>query len=355
MTLSDLEGYRRWIGGARVVTMPIKNLQREQTPVRSPWPGLALALGAAGVALLGQKVLPTISPLLVAIILGVALTNLWTIPDAFAPGMKVAAQRFLRLGIVVLGLQLALGDILALGPRMILVVLLIVGLGIGGTLVVGRALGVPPMQRLLIACGFSICGAAAVAAVDGAVDAGEEDTASAIGLVVVFGTAMIGIAPGILGLLDLTNRQAGLIAGGSIHEVAQVVAAGGIIGGGALATAVVVKLARVLMLAPVILVIGVVRRRSEATTEGKRPPLVPLFILGFLAAALARTFLPLNPQVLDGGKVLQTVLLSAAMFALGCGVRISVLKKLGGRPVLLGAISTAWVFLIAATGVLATS
>ncbi|KRE43575.1 YeiH family protein [Knoellia sp. Soil729] len=322
---------------------------------RSPWPGVALALAAAAVALLGQRLLPAVSPLLVAIILGVALTNLWSIPDSFAPGMKVAAQRFLRLGIVVLGLQLALGDILALGPRMILVVLLIVGLGIGGTLVVGRALRVPPMQRLLIACGFSICGAAAVAAVDGAVDAGEEDTASAIGLVVVFGTAMIGIAPGVLSLLDLTNHQEGLIAGGSIHEVAQVVAAGGIIGGGALATAVVVKLARVLMLAPVILVIGLVRRRGSAPVEGTRPPLVPLFIVGFLVAALARTFLPLGPEVVHAGSILHTVLLSAAMFALGCGVRVSVLRKLGGRPVVLGAVSTAWVFVVATTGVLLTS
>ena len=319
------------------------------------WPGVALALGAAGVALVGQQLLPTVSPLLIAIGLGIALTNLWSIPESFAPGMKLAAQRFLRLGIVVLGLQLALGDILALGPRMILVVLLIVGLGIGGTLVLGRALGVPPMQRLLIACGFSICGAAAVAAVDGAVDAGEEDTASAIGLVVVFGTAMIGIAPAALGLLDLTNHQEGLIAGGSIHEVAQVVAAGGIIGGGALATAVVVKLARVLMLAPVILVIGLVRRRGATAVEGTRPPLVPLFIVGFVVAALARTFLPLSPQVVHAGSMLQTVLLSAAMFALGCGVRVSVLKKLGGRPVVLGALSTAWVFLVATTGVLATS
>ena len=334
---------------------------RSEAPVpevasrRSLWPGVALALVAAGLALVGQQLLPTVSPLLIAIGLGIALTNLWSIPESFAPGMNLAAQRLLRVGLVVQGLQLALGDILALGPRMILVVLLIVGLGIGGTLVLGRALGVPPMQRLLIACGFSICGAAAVAAVDGAVDAGEEDTASAIGLVVVFGTAMIGIAPAALGLLDLTNHQEGLIAGGSIHEVAQVVAAGGIIGGGALATAVVVKLARVLMLAPVILVIGLVRRRGATAVEGTRPPLVPLFIVGFVVAALARTFLPLSPQVVHAGSMLQTVLLSAAMFALGCGVRVSVLKKLGGRPVVLGALSTAWVFLVATTGVLATS
>ena len=318
----------------------------------SVWPGLGLALAAAGVALLVQQLLPTVSPLLVAILLGMVVTNLWTIPESFQPGMKVAAKRLLRLGIVVIGLQLALGDILALGRGMIVVVLLIVGLGIGGTLLIGKALGVPPMQRLLIACGFSICGAAAVAAVDGAVEAEEEDVATAIGLVVIFGTAMIGLAPAVLGLLDLTPRQEGLIAGGSIHEVAQVVAAGGIIGGGALTVAVVVKLARVLMLAPVIMMIGLALRRGASSGEGTHPPLLPLFVAGFVAAALARTFLPLGPLVLNGGKLLQTVLLSAAMFALGCGVRIRMLKKVGGRPVILGALATLWVFTIAVTGVL---
>lgn len=331
---------------------PGDDADRRKSRLHSIWPGLALALAAAGVALLVQQVLPTVSPLLVAIVLGVTLTNVWRIPDVFDPGLKIAGKRLLRLGIVVLGLQLALGDILALGPGMIVVVLLIVGLGIGGTLLMGKVLGVSPMQRLLIACGFSICGAAAVAAVDGAVDADEEDAAMAIGLVVVFGTVMIGVAPAVLGLLHLTSRQEGLIAGGSIHEVAQVVAAGGIIGGGALAVAVVTKLARVLMLAPVILVIGLARRRGARPVDGTRPALVPLFVVGFLAAAMARTFLPLGASVLDGGKLLQTVLLSAAMFALGCGVRINTLRQVGGRPVVLGALSTVWVFAVATAGVL---
>lgn len=314
-------------------------------------PGLALALVAAGIALLVQRLVPTLSALLVAIVLGVVLTNVSTLPAVFTPGVQLASKRLLRLGIVFLGLQLALPDILALGAPMIVVVVGIVALGMGGTIVIGRVLGVPPMQRLLIASGFSICGAAAVAAVDGAVDADEEDVATAIGLVVVFGTLMIGLAPAVLGHLNLSSHQRGLVAGGSIHEVAQVVAAGGIIGGGALATAVVVKLARVLMLAPVIAVIGLAQRRSNTVVHGPRPPLVPLFIAGFLAMAVLRTIVPLNPGVLGTGKVVQTVLLSAAMFALGCGVRISTFRSVGGRPVVLAALSTVWVFGLALTGV----
>lgn len=316
-------------------------------------PGLALAAAAAVCALGAQWLLPTVSPLLVAILLGVAVTNLWSIPGAFQPGLQVAAKRLLRLGIVVLGLQLALGDILALGWGVIGMVLAVVGLGIPGTMLLGRALGLRYHQRLLIACGFSICGAAAVAAVDGAVDADEEDVASAIGLVVLYGTLMIGVAPALLGLLGLTSRQQGLVAGGSIHEVAQVVAAAGVIGGGALQVAVLVKLARVLLLAPVIVVIGLVERRAAAPRSGgTRPPVVPLFVVGFLAAALVRTFAQPGPQALAVGAQVQTALLSAAMFALGCGVRLELLKRVGGRQVLLGALSTVVVFVVATTGAL---
>lgn len=318
----------------------------------SIWPGIALTMAAAAAAFGFQRLFPTVSPLLVSIIAGVALTNAWAIPAVFAPGMKMASRRLLRIGIVLLGLQLALDDVFGLGWGMIAVVVAIVGFGALGTLAIGKALGVPPMQRLLIACGFSICGAAAVAAVEEAAGAQEDDVAASIGLVVLYGTAMIGIAPALLGAMELTNRQEGLIAGGAIHEVAQVVAAGGIIGGGALSAAVVVKLARVLMLAPVILTIGVIQRRPGSHVSSKRPPLVPLFVAGFLSAAVLRTFAHLPEVALTWGRMLQTVLLSAAMFAVGCGVKVNTLKKVGGRIVVLGALSTALVLAIAIVGVL---
>ena len=206
------------------------------------------------------------------------------------------------------------------------------------------------MQRLLIACGFSICGAAAVAGVEGTIDAEEEDVATAIGLVVLFGTLMIGIAPLLLGALPLTTRQVGMTVGGGIHEVAQVVAAAGIIGGGALGVAVIVKLTRVLMLAPVVLGINLAMRRSGANTSGKRPPIIPLFIIGFLGAALLRTSGSLPAAVLDAGQILETLFLAAAMFALGTGVKYSLLTKVGLKPVVLGAVSTVLVTSIALTG-----
>ena len=325
------------------------------SPLLRVLPGLLLSFAVAGLAYGLGMLVPVASPALAAILVGALAANLGLLPPALKPGLDLAAKPVLRIGIVLLGLQLALDDIVALGWGTIAVVVAIVSAGLGGTVLMGRWLGLSRGQSVLIASGFSICGAAAVAGVEGTVEREDEDVATAIALVVIFGTVMIGAAPALLALTGLPADVQGMIAGGSIHEVAQVVAAGGIIGGGALATAVLVKLARVVMLAPVVTVLGLLERRrvGAAGREGaSRPPLVPLFVVGFLAAALLRTFVPLPGPVLDGAHQLQVLLLAAAMFALGLGVHVSMLRKAGPRPFVLGALATVLVSAVATGGFL---
>ena len=141
------------------------------------------------------------------------------------------------------------------------------------------------------------------------------------------------------------------MGGWVIHEVAQVVAAGGAIGGGALAAAVVVKLARVSMLAPVMAVLSVRQRRLSAGADVKRPPLIPVFVLAFLACVVLRSTGVLPAAVLADAKLVQTALLTAAMFALGAGVHVATIRKVGARPFLLATVSTVWVATIAYVGV----
>ncbi len=319
-------------------------------------PGLALCTAGAVLAVLGNRLVPTVSALLFAIILGAVVANLVQLPQRFLPGIGFAAKRVLRTGIVLLGLQLVLGDILALGWGMIAVVVAVVVTGICGTLLIGRALQIPTATRLLVACGFSICGAAAIAAADGVIDAEQEETATAIALVVLFGTLMIPVVPLLAGLLGMPSRAAGLWAGVSIHEVAQVVAAAGTIGHGALQGAVIVKLARVVMLAPVMAVLAwQVRRRMPADTQMERPPIVPLFVVGFLAMMGVASMHLLSKPVLADLKLVQTALLAAAMFALGLGVRMRTLVRVGPLPFVLGLASTVLVSCVSLAGVLATS
>lgn len=322
-------------------------------------PGIAVA-GAAGIlSTFVAQLIPGMSALLLAIIVGIVVGNLVPLPAATAPGMTYSSKTLLRAGIVLLGLQVVLGDIIGLGAGMIAVVVAIVVGGILGTLAIGKLLGTSRVLTMLVACGFSICGAAAVGAVAGVVDPdqeNDEDFVTAVALVVLFGTLMILLLPLASTMLGLGNETAGLWAGGSIHEVAQVVAAGGVLGGGALAIAVIVKLARVLMLAPVIAVLSAAARRSASTSESnastKLPPIVPLFVAGFLAMVLVRSFIPLPEVVLSTAGIAQTLLLSTAMFALGCGVKVKSLVKVGPKPFVLATLSTLLVALIALGGVL---
>ena len=200
---------------------------------------------------------------------------------------------------------------------MLVVIAGVVLLGIGGTLALGRLLGVPAERSLLVACGFSICGAAAVAAVEGIRESKDEDVATAVSLVVVFGSVVMLALPLGAVALGFDPVAAGAWSGASIHEVGQVVVAGGLVGAAALQVAVAVKLGRVLMLAPVLAVISLRSRRTAAV----RPPLVPGFVLAFVACAAIRTFVPVPEPVLDVAGLVQAGTLASAMFALGLRCR----------------------------------
>lgn len=315
-------------------------------------PGLVVCLTAALIGLAVSSRVPVLSALLVAIVLGVVVGNVMTPTPAWGPGIGFASKKLLRAGVVLLGLKVSLGDILGLGWPVVGLVVLIVTVGVLGSYWVGRALGLDEETSMLVAAGFSICGAAAAAAVEDVITPAKEKTATAIGLVVLFGTLMIPLVPLAARLMNLDTRTTAIWAGGGTHEVAQVVAIGGIVGGGALATAVIVKLARVVMLAPVIVGISLWQRRRAGQTGGQRPPIIQLFVVGFLAMVLVRTLIPLPKLVLDVAGTLQTVLLAMAMFALGLGVNRRALAKTDSKALLLGLLATLLVNVVALGGAL---
>ena len=356
----------------------------------SIWPGLLFAAAGVAVAYAVSAPFDMVGPMVAAIVLGVVVGNVARVPSVLEPGLAVASKRVLRIGIVVLGLRLSLHDVAGLGAGMILTVIAVVAGGIVTGVAIGRALGIGRRQRLLIACGIAICGAAAVAAVAGVfggradggkVSDGEDDgdrgrdggkaganaegagepglresVAAAIALVVVFGTLMIALVPMLGHALGLTDMEVGMWGGASVHEVAQVVAIGGSVGGAALGAAVVIKLGRVLMLAPVMAVLGVVERRRIRAAGGggdvDLPPIMPLFVAGFLAMVAVRSTGVVPQGVLDAAGVAEQLLLGAAMFALGVGVRFSLIRKVGGAPVVMAAAATVVVAVIGLAGVL---
>lgn len=313
-------------------------------------PGLGIALAAALVGWAINTRVALLSPLLVALVLGMVVGNTLPLPDRVRPGLHFAAKPLLRAGIVLLGLSISFGSIWALGLPMIAVVIVVTFATFLFTTALAKRMGLSSELGLLVGAGCSICGAAAIAGMDGVVGADEDDVASAVGIITLFGLIAIPVIPLAATALHLSPAQAGAWVGASTHEVAQVVAAAGTIGGAALSTAVVVKLTRVLLLAP--MVAGIAATRRDHGDDGKRPPLVPLFVIGFLVAVALRSFVPLPAAALHVAQIAQTLLLAMAMFALGAGVRLRALVTTGGRSLLLGAIASLFIALVGFGGAL---
>ncbi|MGO1051679.1 YeiH family protein [Crossiella sp. CA198] len=303
-------------------------------------PGLAVVAIAVAIALAVAAVAPAVSALTVAVVLGIAAGNLGFLPESCGPGLAWAAKRLVRAGVVLLGLQLAVTDVLDLGGGMLVVVLATVAGTFLGTRLLGRWLGLPAGLSTLVATGFSICGAAAVAAMEGMVPRRDRDVATAVALVTLFGSVWMLTLPLLAELLGLSARATGGWAGASVHEVAQVLVGAAPAGAAAVSVAVVVKLSRVVLLAPLVAIVG---RR-----QGRWLP--PVFVLGFVAMILVRSsgFLPV--PVLDAAKLAATVLMAGALFALGSTVRLKELLATGPRALVLGAGSTALVAGISLAG-----
>lgn len=319
-------------------------------------PGLAAAGAAALIAWGVHALVPGIPLLTAVVVLGILVGQLprvrGMLDGVLAPGLKVAARRLLRVGVVLLGLKLSLADIAGLGWITILTTVLIVLITFVGTLWLGRLLRLPGQQSLLVASGFSICGASAIGAVGGVVGARDREQATPIALVTLCGTLAIAVLPALWHPLGLDALQFGHWVGASVHDVGQVVATAQIAGAGALAVAVIVKLTRVLMLAPMVAVIAAVERRRATDAAGQRPPIVPLFVLGFIAAVLIRTLLPLPAGVLDAADAVQTALLAMALFALGASIRVAELSRTGWRAAVVGLASWALIAVLAYAAVL---
>lgn len=295
-------------------------------------PPLGAAVLAAGVA----PFVPLLSPLLLALVIGALVANspLATVPVIAEHGR--ATRLLLRLGVAALGLQLPFGDVLRIGPAGLTVIVATVAVTFVGTRAVGRRLGLDEGFVVLLSAGFAICGAAAIAAIAGTVRARERDVALAVGMVTVYGSAMILLVPWLAEVIGLTDRQAAIWAGASIHEVAQVVAAGSLVGGSAVALATTVKLGRVALLAP----ISALLAKGAKGTKGADVPLVPWFVIAFAAAIAVRSTGLLPEAVLGGAHLLTTLLLAGGMYGLGLGIRVADLWPVPAQALTLASIST---------------
>ncbi len=291
---------------------------------------------AASIALLISMEFPLAGPLLIALVLGAVAANTRLSSLRVMRDQVGITKLLLRLGVVLLGLKLPVRDIVDIGPAGIAVVVATVAVTYTATIVIGDLLGLDRGLVTLVAAGFSICGAAAIAAVDDAVRAKQRYVALAVAMVTIFGSAMIIVVPWLSRVIGLSEEQSAMWAGASIHEVAQVVAAASIIGTGALAIATTVKLGRVVLLAPMY---AVASRRGEPNAD-HRAPLVPWFVIGFAIAVAMRSIGLMGHGELHIADLATTFLLAAGMFGLGLGIRAKEIWPVPINALLLATAST---------------
>ena len=327
-------------------------------------PGLAIAASIAAVAfvveyLIKNNTAGVISPLVIAVVLGALTSNLGWLPENCRIGLGFAARNLLRLGIVLLGLQLSFSQVRELGAPGLALVIVVVAATFTGTQWLGKKMGLSPGLSLLVATGFSICGASAIAAMRPVSDADDDDMAYAIALVTICGTLAIFLLPVIGELIGFSGAQFGSWVGASVHDVAQTVATAASGNDDAQDAAIVVKLTRVMLLAPLVAAVSFTRRQKlnrtsatdSKTQKAKLPPIVPLFVVGFIAAISINSSFNLPSEFLSNVKWLEKSLLACALVGLGAGVDARKLRRVGTRPLALGLISWMLIATLSALGV----
>lgn len=295
-----------------------------------------------------------ISPLTLAIVLGMALGNSVAAPHLprIAEGIAFSKGRLLRLGIVLYGFKITWAQLAFAGwPALFADVGVVCGT-FALALWLGRRLGMERDTAALVGAGSAICGAAAVLAAQPVLKAKEADVGVAVATVVVFGTLAMFVYPLMAALLLPADGGGawlgwGIYTGASVHEVAQVAAAGAAVSPQVADVAVITKMIRVLLLAPFLLALPWLMRRfgGGAPAAQKGAPALPWFALGFLGAVAANSLLPLPPTVRHALLTADTFLLTAAMFALGLGTHWQSIRQAGVRPLLLAGMLALWLLL----------
>ncbi len=288
-----------------------------------------------------------LSPLVVGILIGILFANTLGryLPEEWRSGLKFCSKRILRIGIIFFGFRLTLADVAQVGLSAVALDIFIVCVTIGLGLLVGKWLNMDKETTLLTSSGSAICGAAAVLGAEATLKSEAYKTAVAVSTVVLFGTLSMFLYPILYrnGFFPLSTHEMGLYTGSTVHEVAHVVGASNAMGKEVAEVAVIVKMIRVILLVPVLLVFSwSARSRSESVAPDQRRLVVPWFALLFLLAIALNTLLSLSPAVTEPIKTVDNFALTMAMTALGCETTIDKFRQAGWRPFVLALVLYVW-------------
>ncbi|MFK4824545.1 YeiH family protein [Paenochrobactrum sp. BZR 588] len=324
------------------------------------WRGVLLSSGVALVAVGLEMVEAEIfgrawlEALVLAILLGTSIRSTLRPSARFTSGINFSAKMLLEIAVVLLGASISTSAIVAAGAGLITGIAAIVMLTIAVSYGIGRLLRLPSKMAMLVACGNSICGNSAIAAAAPVIEAKSDDVAASIAFTAILGVVVVLLLPLLVPLLDMSFTQYGVMAGLTVYAVPQVLAATAPVSALSLQLGTLVKLVRVLMLGPVILVLALIYGNSQANARPGLSKLVPWFIIGFLGMMALRSLGAIPEALLPIIQHTATVLTIISMAALGLGVDVRSVAQAGGRVTLtavlsllfLGAISYGFILLL---------
>lgn len=290
------------------------------------------------------------SPMIIGIILGMIYANSLRmhLPETWVPGIQFCSKKLLRLGIILYGFRLTFQQVMEVGVAGITVDAIVVTVTVIGGYYIGKLLKMDRDLALLTSIGSGICGAAAVLGAESTIQTKPYKTAVAVATVVIFGTLSMFLYPIAYraGILGLTPQEMGIFGGATLHEVAHAVGAGNAMGTEVSDVTVIVKMIRVMLLVPVLLILGFWVARSAGSkaagnkTAGKVT--VPWFALGFLGVICFNSLNLLPAALVDVINYIDTFILTMAMVALGAETSVDKFKKAGPKPFLLAALLYVW-------------
>jgi uncharacterized integral membrane protein (TIGR00698 family) len=318
--------------------------------VRPLLPGLAL-VAALGLAAVGLATLQAftfgriwLEALVLALLLGVLVRNVVPTLTRYDAGAAYAGKQVLELSVVLLGVSVDATALAASGSRLaLLIVAGVVTVLVLGVLV-GRLLGLGPRLAFLVATGNAICGNSAIAAVAPIINADKTEVAASIALTAVLGVLLVLALPVLIPLADLSHVQYGVVAGMGVYAVPQVLAAAFPVSAVSGEVATMVKLGRVMLLGPLVIVVGLGMALSGRRESGARlrwSTFLPWFVLGFLVLAVLRNVGLIPDQIAQSLRGAGNWLLVLAMAGLGLGVRLSAIRSVGPRVALAVVVSLA--------------
>lgn len=289
------------------------------------------------------------SPMIVGIILGMLYANSLrnNLPETWVPGIQFCSKRILRIGIILYGFRLTFQNVVEVGIPAICIDAIIVAVTICGGVMIGRLMKMDRGIALLTSVGSGICGAAAILGTESAIKVKPYKTAVAVSTVVIFGTIAMFLYPILYrnGIVDLTPQEMGIFTGSTVHEVAHVVGAGNAMGKEVSDPAIIVKMIRVMMLVPVLLIISysVMRAAVKSGDESGRGKIsMPWFAILFLVVIGFNSLNLLPAGLVDFINTFDTFLLTMAMTALGAETSIDKFRKAGAKPFILAFILFIW-------------